>query len=207
MSASVFDMNLIELPAPTDLGTSRKRRLHSDWKEAVFPPNKYFIGDIGHALSNRVYAKWNDRFSEGFFKVPHPDNNLSNLVFGVSNVNASWSTHSNILDNREYQYEIITGVIGIVPWELCAKKKIATIKCCDKDACGRIIDPKNPIKFEFCNGKFQITDVLTGEQLMYMDTDVCESTEDEESDDTDWETDSESDIIRQESDSDSDDEE
>lgn len=207
-SDSPFNMASIYLPSITEIAGShssvltqgRKRRIHSDWKSRVFAPGKYFIGDIGYVMSNKNFVQWNLQFGEGFFRIPDPSS-------GETTTFAVVATKSDeFTDNYNYHYEVSTGFLCILPWSLCTKKHVRAlddVPASLTEGLGRVLNVTEPITFEYCEGKIQITGNITSEMYLYIDTEA-ESDDEEDDDNDDSDTDSESTWVTDDEDDDND---
>lgn len=117
----------------------------------VYPPGKYYIGDICYALPRTIYHGWwgkHHRFQIGTYVTEYKK------VRGNFSMNyTSWGDGCYIDEINGHKFMVDSGTIGIVSYELCSRKKI-------KDnillANGIVIESTTDVRFDSRDGVFTI---------------------------------------------------
>ena len=111
----------------------------------IFPAGNYYIGDISYVLSSEIYRDfWHEvhNFQDGIYEI-------NNGHFAVSGTKYGDGCYS---DNKDNDYPVDAGVIGLVSEKLLVKEELDMIIMWKPV----IINSITPVKFEFNNGIFII---------------------------------------------------
>jgi hypothetical protein len=117
----------------------------------VYPPGKYYIGDICYALPRSIYHGWWGKqynYQVGTY-VTHYKNISGNFSMNYT----TWGDGTYIDEINGHKFMVDSGVIGITSYELCSQKKIKKGLLC---ANGIVIESSTDVHFDAHDGVFTV---------------------------------------------------
>lgn len=117
----------------------------------VYPPGKYYVGDICYALPKALYQDWwgkRYRFQIGTYVTEYKK------VRGNFSMNyTKWGDGCYIDEINGHKFMVDSGTIGITSYELCSQRKI---KDGVLSANGLVIESTTDVRFDSHDGIFTI---------------------------------------------------
>jgi hypothetical protein len=139
---------------------------------ATYPAGKYYIGDVCYALDKKVYHnQWGKTYNykPGTYVLSFNGNQQA-----LTLAHTKYGDGVFVDDINKDVYNVDSGLIGIVPWDLCSPKNIKN----NQIKGGHFIESITPIEFKSQDGIFVIG-YNDNRNMIIIDT-QCEDDDNEE---------------------------
>lgn len=131
---------------------------------ATYPAGKYYIGDICYALDDDVYhTQWGQKYN---FTVGTHVMSSNGVQDAITMNYTAYGDGMYVDDISKLGFNVDSGTIGIVPYNMCCPKNIKDGKING----GHFIESTSPIEFKSLSGIFVIG-YNDNQNMIIIDTD------------------------------------